>query len=794
MAFNTKSAGAQEGQTDQGHPFGPEGAAGASHGLSGFGAGAFRRAPDAAAAEKNRLAAAALAGELNDMQKKAALAPAEASALVIAGAGSGKTKVLTSRIAHLIGSAGVAPSAVMAVTFTNKAAKEMLERLRRTGVDSQGLWMGTFHSICGRILRRFPQLSGMPRSFQILDTDDSRAMVKRIWKEKGFDEKKLSSKDACNWILEKKEQGLRCKALAFKRPSEEDKMLLEGYAAYEAELAKQGNADFPELMLRCVEILRESEPLRAWARGTFAHILVDEFQDTNNMQYEWLRLMSSNGEGKVFAVGDDDQSIYAFRGANVGNIRLFMDDFGVGADDVVRLEQNYRSMGNILKAANGLISHNKSRMGKTLWTGREDGEKIRVWEAPTDQEEAQWIAKECYLLAKSGAKLSEVAVLYRANAQSRSIEQAIMKLGLPYTVHGGLRFFERAEIKDALAWLRMARNGRDDAAFMRALAVPARGLGPAFLAKLSEIARDEGLGLLDSCKAYAEQLKGRAAESAKDFLARAARIAKACESGDLKSAAIAAVTESGLLELYGKNEDEAERAENLRELVNAAAGFEADAGYAADEHLSPIDAFLTSASLEAGQRGEQAGSEAIQLMTVHASKGLEFENVFLAGLEDGIFPHSMGGGGEEALEEERRLMYVAVTRAKRRLSISCAAARMVWGKMELFPKSRFLSEIPKALTVRLNGAGSPGRAVLDEWEESRAPAPGAGAGGGAGREVTCANSALLQAGCRVRHAKFGDGTIKSVSGSGEGAVYDIDFGASGRRKLIALHLKLELLS
>src|SRR5574340_97135 len=644
-----------------------------------------------------------LAG-LNPEQLEAATLPHQ-SALILAGAGSGKTRVLTSRIAHLIQTGQISPHGVLAVTFTNKAAKEMLTRLSAMlPINTRGMWIGTFHGLCNRLLRAHHREAGLPALFQILDSADQLGAIKRLLKSLNVDDEKYPPKQLQHFINNTKDQGLRAKGVEAYDPYTRKQQEL--FAAYDEQCSREGMVDFAELLLRSYELLSRDAALRAHYQSRFRHILVDEFQDTNRLQYLWLKQLAGP-DAAVFAVGDDDQSIYAFRGARVGNMQDFERDFGV--EKVIKLEQNYRSHGNILDAANALIAHNRQRLGKNLWTAEGSGEPIRLYEAATDQEEAQFIVDEARALKREGIAFAHIALLYRSNAQSRVLEHALFNAGIPYRVHGGLRFFERQEIKHALAYLRLIGNTDDDGALMRVINFPARGIGARSLEQLQEIARQNQASLWQAAKSG--QLGGKVGASIGAFLALIRAMQDTCEGLPLPKQLEHMLAQSGLVAHYQAEKDGADRVDNLNELVNAAVGF------VNENEDDSLTAFLTHAALEAGEHQAEAGSDALQLMTVHAAKGLEFHAVFLSGLEEGLFPHENATqrsfsadspaqqvgrnynarNEPDGVEEERRLMYVAITRARRRLYLSFAQSRMLHGQFRYGLASRFLQEIPPAL-------------------------------------------------------------------------------------------------
>ncbi len=744
-----------------------------------------------------------LAG-LNPPQHAAVTLPPQ-HALVLAGAGSGKTRVLTTRIAWLIHAGLARPHNILAVTFTNKAAKEMLARLTAMlPIDTRGMWIGTFHGLCNRMLRAHHRDAGLPQLFQILDAADQLAAVKRLLRALGADDEKFPPRELAGFINACKEAGLRPDAV--EAWDGYAKKRVELYREYEAQCQREGAVDFAELLLRSYELLARNEPVRRHYQERFRHILVDEFQDTNVLQYRWLKLLAGHpsplaplpqaGEGSVesrsrgssgtgaslFCVGDDDQSIYAFRGAEVGNMRDFEREFRVA--NVIRLEQNYRSQGNILDAANAIISHNAARLGKNLWTEAGAGEPIRVFEAFSDAEEARWIVEEVRALAAEGLARREMALLYRSNAQSRVLEHALFSAGLPYRVYGGLRFFERQEVKHALAYLRLIANPDDDGAFLRVANFPARGIGARTLEQLQDAAKSAGASL---CAA------ARGGGKAAAFAALVDRLRADSEGLPLPELVEQMLELSGLRAHYLAEKEGEERLANLGELVNAAASFVAEEGRAdAEGELSgDLAAFLAHAALEAGEHQAGEGDDALQLMTVHSAKGLEFDVVFISGLEEGLFPHEHSVREDKGLEEERRLMYVAVTRARRRLYLSFAQTRQLHGQTRYSLPSRFLDEIPagllKWLTPRL------ARDAFASLPSSTARGRPAWAGpppAALARRAAEKSAGGFRIGQSVAHAKFGQGIIVNAEGAGSDARVQVNFGREGVKWLALSVAKL----
>jgi DNA helicase-2/ATP-dependent DNA helicase PcrA len=755
---------------------------------------------------------------LNPEQLAAVTLPA-VPALILAGAGSGKTRVLTTRIAWLLQTGQVSPGGVLAVTFTNKAAKEMLTRLSAMlPVAVRGMWIGTFHGLCNRFLRAHWKLAGLAQGFQILDSSDQLSAVKRVIKAMNLDEERFVPKQVTWFIAARKEEGERPRDVELR--DEQTRKLVEIYQAYEDQCAREGVVDFAELMLRTYELLRDNDPLREHYQRRFRHVLVDEFQDTNRLQYAWLKMFAPPGSDQsVVAVGDDDQSIYAFRGARVGNMADFEREYRVPR--VIKLEQNYRSFGHILDAANGLIAHNQRRLGKSLRTEAGAGEPLRVVESTSDYAEAQWALEEAQALHRGGVPRSEIALLYRSNAQSRVLESALFNAGVPYRVYGGLRFFERAEVKHALAYLRLIENPSDDTSFLRVANFPTRGIGARSVELLQDAARASGRSLAQSVGA----VPGKAGVNLRAFVDLIDAMRAATQGLTLREIIEHVLAHTGLVDFYRTDKEGQDRIENLEELVNAAESFVTQEGFGKDavalpideqgagasggvapdvdtgEIMSPLAAFLTHASLEAGDNQAQAGADAIQLMTVHSAKGLEFDAVFITGIEEGLFPHEQSLADADGVEEERRLMYVAITRARRRLYLSFSQTRMLHGQTRYNVKSRFFDEIPegtmKWITPRSQAFGSGyAREYRQAWER------GSGLSGIVGAGRVAAPAAVvspavsrpgmqgLRLGQTVFHTKFGEGVITVLEGLGADARAQVHFGRHGPKWLALSIAKL----
>jgi DNA helicase-2/ATP-dependent DNA helicase PcrA len=755
-----------------------------------------------------------LLDNLNPEQLRAVTLPSE-SALILAGAGSGKTRVLTTRIAWLLQTSQVGSGGILAVTFTNKAAKEMMLRLQAMlPVNVRGMWIGTFHGLCNRFLRAHYKMANLPQTFQILDTQDQLSAIKRLCKQHGVDDERFPPKQLQWFIAGCKEDGLRPKDVDVR--DDETRRKVEVYQLYEDQCQREGVVDFGELMLRSFELLRDNDAIRLHYRARFKHVLIDEFQDTNKLQYAWIKMIAglpAEHGSAVLAVGDDDQSIYAFRGARVGNMADFVREFGV--QHQIKLEQNYRSYSNILDSANALIGNNKNRLGKNLRTDQGAGEPVRVYESTSDFAEAQWLVDEIRQLVKGdGLTRKEVAVLYRSNAQSRVMETALFNAGVPYKVYGGLRFFERAEIKHALAYLRILENPNDDTSFLRIVNFPPRGIGARSVEQLQDAAKGLGCSLHDAVSTTA----GKAGAKLAGFVAMIDVMREQTPGMTLREIIELVIEKTGLIEHYKTEKEGADRIENLEELVNAAESFVTQEGFGRDaeataqemtpiaedgEVMSPLAAFLTHAALEAGDNQAQAGEDAIQLMTVHASKGLEFDAVFISGLEEGLFPHENSMNDYDGLEEERRLMYVAITRARKRLYLSHSQTRMLHGQTRYNLKSRFLDELPEECLKWITPK-NPGFATgLGGGWTSPAQAfqakPAWGHSSLASAETYKSPPVPVQksepshgikAGMKVFHTKFGEGKVLAVEGAGADARAQVNFPRHGVKWLALSVAKL----
>lgn len=721
---------------------------------------------------------------LNDKQREAVAAPI-GNYLVLAGAGSGKTRVLTHRIAWLIGVENVPESNILAVTFTNKAAAEMRHRIEYTLSQSGdnrlfGMWVGTFHSIANRLLRSHYLDANLPQDFQIMDTEDQQRLLKRLLKLHNIDEKHFPPKHVAWYINAQKDKGKRAKDIDHHNDPNEKK-LVEIYQIYQDACDRAGLLDFAELLIRAYELLRTKPTILQRYQQRFQQILIDEFQDTNNIQYDLIRLLAGD-VGKVMIVGDDDQSIYGWRGAQVENIQRFLNDYDNA--QTIRLEQNYRSTGNILSCANELIANNDNRLGKNLWTDSGDGEPVDIYCAFNELDEARFVASQIKQWKEYEGDLAECAVLYRSNSQSRVIEEALIQANIPYRIYGGMRFFERQEIKDALAYLRLIANRQDDAAFERVINTPTRGIGDRTLDTLRQITRSRQITLWQAIQVAVqeEQLSGRAASSLLRFVELINALDQETEQMSLAEQTDFVIKKSGLYEMYKqeKGEKGEVRIENLEELVTATKQFvKPDEA----EELADLTAFLTHASLEAGEAQASQHEDYVELMTLHSAKGLEFPRVFIVGVEEGIFPSGMSFD-EGRLQEERRLAYVGITRAKKKLTISYAESRRLYGKEERHVPSRFIAELPEEHIREVRLRGSINRAASFNQANSFAKNP-------TKTTASLLNDDTWKMGQKVNHAKFGQGTIINVEGSGEATRLQVAFVGNGIKWLIAKMANLE---
>jgi DNA helicase-2/ATP-dependent DNA helicase PcrA len=708
---------------------------------------------------------------LNPAQRDA-VAAEDPRLLVLAGAGSGKTRVLVHRIAWMIATEQVSPFGVLAVTFTNKAAAEMRGRIEQLlQMPASGMWVGTFHSIAHRLLRTHWQEAGLPQQFEILDAEDQQRLIKRVMKDLGVDEQRWPARQAQWFINAQKDEGLRARHV---EPGDDLflRTMQQVYAAYEEACERGGLVDFNELLLRALELWRDNDQLLAHYRRRFRHILVDEFQDTNAIQYAWLRLLAAGEGNGVTIVGDDDQSIYGWRGAKIENIHKFGRDFP--GTRTIRLEQNYRSTGTILQAANAVIANNSDRLGKELWTDLGEGDPIRVYAGFNEVDEARFIADKIQSIAEQGQARKEMAVLYRSNAQSRVLEEAFLSADIPYRIYGGQRFFERAEIKNALAYLRLINHRDADAAFERVVNTPTRGIGARTLEQLRQVARERNLPLWQAARTMLDQrmLTPRAGGALQRFLDLVDEMDAATAELPLWEQTEHVIQQSGLIDHHSKEKGEKgqQRLDNLKELVTATRQFGDED---VEDEQDALSAFLEHAALEAGEGQADAHEDAVQMMTLHSAKGLEFPFVFITGMEEGLFPHQMSMDEPGRLEEERRLCYVGITRAMKELYLTHAESRRLFGTENINAPSRFLREIPAEHVEEVRARGSISR-------------PAAKHAGNLSGELDG-----FQLGQRVAHPKFGEGTILHFEGAGASARLQVNFDNVGTKWLVSQYARLE---
>ncbi|ALM92310.1 MULTISPECIES: DNA helicase II [Alteromonas] len=716
-----------------------------------------------------------LLDELNDKQREAVAAPLS-NALILAGAGSGKTRVLVHRIAWLMEVENIAPFSILAVTFTNKAAKEMrgrIESLMGRGLNS--MWIGTFHGLAHRLLRAHHAEANLPENFQILDSDDQYRLIKRILKAMNLDEKHWVPRQIQWYINGNKDEGLRPQHIETHNDQTQQKMR-EIYAAYQDACDRSGLVDFAELLLRAHELWAKNPEVLANYQRRFRAVLVDEFQDTNNIQYAWLRMLCSGNQNNIMIVGDDDQSIYGWRGANVDNIQHFLKDFN--NPTTIRLEQNYRSTGTILKAANTVIDNNTGRLGKELWTDGNDGEPISVYAGFNELDEARFIVSKIKDWLNQGNALKDTAILYRNNAQSRVLEEALLHQGTPYRIYGGLRFFERQEIKDALGYLRMMNHPHDDAAFERVVNTPTRGMGEKTLSQVREAARAHNCSMWQASQLLINEnaLKGRALNALQSFVLLVTELEQATVDEPLEKHADVAIRQSGLYAMYQaeRGEKAQARLENLEELVTACKQFTVPDEA---EEMTPLSAFLAHASLEAGETQAGTDQDAVQMMTIHTAKGLEFPMVFMAGVEEGMFPSQMTNDEPGRMEEERRLCYVGMTRAMEKLYITYAESRRLYGQDKYHTASRFIREIPADCVEEVRLKSTISRPIHNRFSQATSHASFEETG--------------FQLGQKVAHRKFGEGIVLNYEGSGEHARVQVNFDEFGTKWLVLAYAKLE---
>lgn len=710
---------------------------------------------------------------LNEQQQLAVTLP-PGNALVLAGAGSGKTRVLVNRIACLVEQESISPHAILAVTFTNKAAGEMKARISHLlNTPVAGLWVGTFHGLCHRLLRRHYEKAGLPQQFNILDSEDQARLLKRVINGLNLDVEQWPVKQSQLFINHKKDEGLRARHV-HALPYGPTRTLVEIYQAYEQACQAAGVIDFAELLLRCHELLRDNPELLAHYQERFQAILVDEFQDTNAIQYAWIRLLAGH-KTSVMAVGDDDQSIYGWRGAKVENIERFIRDFDQAK--VIRLEQNYRSTATILQAANALIANNHSRMGKSLWTTGETGDKIVLYSAFNELEEARFISEQIHEAVTQGRNPDEIAILYRSNAQSRLLEEALLRSGIAYRIYGGVRFFERGEIKDTLAYLRLMANLDDDASFERIVNFPTRGIGEKTISELRHKARSEQMSLWQAANAICSEgeLTQRAGNALQKFIDLISHLSKQIAPLELDEQISQVINQSGLYEHFKKSKgDKAEsKLDNLQELINAAKQFRYEQDI--DEDQPPLVSFLAHASLEAGEMQADTYEPCVQLMTLHAAKGLEFPVVFLAGVEEGVFPSKQSVDEPTRLEEERRLCYVGITRARQKLFLTHAEIRRQYGREEYHRPSRFIREIPVEFIEEIRPKAQFNHQGM---KKSLFNTPNA------------LDESGFKLGQTVNHGKFGQGTVLAVEGSGAHTRVQVNFAGHGSKWLVLAYANL----
>lgn len=709
--------------------------------------------------------------ELNEAQREAVAAPT-GNILVLAGAGSGKTKVLVHRIAWYIQTEQTIPHGILAVTFTNKAAAEMRARIenvlqRPTG----GMWVGTFHGIAHRLLRAHWQEAGLPENFQIMDSDDQYRTIRRLIRGLGIDEGHYPPREVQWFINGQKDEGLRPQHIEDNSDANQ-RQLINLYQAYQDNCNRAGLVDFAELLLRAYELFRDQKNILDNYRQRFRHVLVDEFQDTNALQYAWLRLLAGDN-GSLFAVGDDDQSIYSWRGARMENMQQFQKDFSGAV--LIKLEQNYRSTSNILKAANTLIKNNNARLGKQLWTDGEEGEKLALYAAYNEHDEARYVVERIKALKEQGNQYSDNAILYRVSAQSRILEEALMQASIPYRVYGGLRFYERAEIKDALAYVRLANSSEDDVSFERIVNTPTRGIGQRTINELRSLSRQENCSLWQAAQhiLHDKLLPARALSAIEGFLGLIYQMSVDMRGLPLDETVDILIKRSGLIEHYRKERGEKglARIENMEELVSAAREFEVDKDVHGD--IEPLAAFLAHAALESGDTQADAYTDCVHLMTLHSAKGLEFPDVYMVGLEEGLFPHQRSSGDAVQLEEERRLCYVGITRAQQNLTMTYAQHRRLHGS-EYYPQpSRFIGELPTELINEIRLGGN----VAENFFSQTATVENNGSG--------------ISPGQRVAHAKFGEGTVLNLEGQGNQARVQVNFEQGGSKWLVLAYAGLQ---
>ncbi len=708
---------------------------------------------------------------LNDAQREA-VTTGDQPTLVLAGAGSGKTRVLVHRVAWLVRVEGLAPQQILAVTFTNKAAAEMRHRIEELlEYPTRHLWIGTFHGLAHRLLRMHWHEAGLAEGFQIMDSEDQLRMIRRLLKMLGLEEGEWAPKEIQWFVNAQKDEGLRAADLDDEGNAGRRKMI-ELYARYERMCEDSSVVDFGELLLRVLEMLTRNPDLLRHYRNRFRHLLVDEFQDTNAIQYRWLKLLAGDS-GIPFIVGDDDQSIYRWRGARVENLFRFEQDFP--SSKTIRLEQNYRSTATILQAANAVIAHNAARLGKNLWTEGERGELINLYAAFNERDEAEFVINRIQDFVNQGNRRSDAAILYRSNAQSRVFEESLLAAGIPYRVYGGMRFFERAEIKDALAYLRLIANRDDDPSFERVVNTPTRGIGARTVDLVRAYARDSGSSMWRAAAALIaeNELPRRSAQALWAFLKLIDDLDRETRSAALHEQVERVIQVSGLIAHHAKDTAGGEaRVENLEELVSAAR----DVLSSPDSEIPPLVEFLSYAALESGETQAGAYEDSVQLMTLHSAKGLEFDLLFLCGLEDGLFPHQRSLNDNDGLEEERRLCYVGITRARKVLYLTYAEQRRLHGIDNFAVPSRFIREIPNELLAEVRPTVAVSRPIYRRRDQENGE-----------------RRSGVRLGQRVRHRKFGEGVVLNSEGAGSHARVQVNFESAGTKWLVVAYANLELM-
>ena len=716
-----------------------------------------------------------MADELNEKQQQSVALKEDVNALILAGAGSGKTRVLTHRIHYLVSTKNYHFDDILAVTFTNKAANEMKERLSELLRRPIGrMWVGTFHSLAHRLLRTHPVEANLSPTFQILDAQDQFRIVKRLMKENGVDETKFPIKQVQWFINKQKDEGI----LPHQINAEHNYFVKQSakiFDLYEKYCQASDLVDFAGLLVKSYELLKNNQSLLDHYQKKFRHILVDEFQDTNRIQYQWIKLLHDQ-HNHIFCVGDDDQSIYGWRGARIENIQKIENDFK--PIKVIKLEQNYRSTGTILSASNALIANNPNRLEKSLWTKSGDGELISVFNARTETEEAQYVVSEVENQFNQGRNLSECAILYRSNAQSRVFEESLINRNIAYRIYGGLRFFERAEIKDAMGYVRLIEDTSDNIAFERIVNFPTRGIGLTTVEKIRAYANENHTDLFQSSIAILNTLPARASNALKAFIDLIESIKDNTQHFSLSEKIDSILLQSNLMNHYAndKSDKAGSKKENLEELVSAAKQY----NHEEDSEINETQGFIALATLDSSGDSNQSNQDCVQLMTVHSAKGLEFPVVFLVGLEEDLFPSRQSKDEPHLLDEERRLCYVGMTRAMNRLTLSYASKRFIHGQSFYSMPSRFLDEIPINYLNYINNSNSDINTKSRKYDPSHYT------------KMTSTDSSMYSIGQVVKHAKFGLGTVVNSEGSGDSMRLQIKFKKVGTKWLISSYAKLEI--